>query len=98
MAQRELAVVRLEQWCRICETLALVQDDPAEEDTYVIEGCQCVGPFRVQGLFWMAAARLRDEHREEFRRLSEYIRRESAAGNTQVIMLENWRALAASQA
>jgi hypothetical protein len=51
---------------------------------------------RTQGLFWTAAARLRVEHRE-FQSLSEYIRRESAAGNTLVITLENWRALAASQ-
>lgn len=86
-------MVRIEQWCRICDTLALVQDDPAEEDAYGIEGCECVGPFRVQGLFWMAAARLWIEHREEFRHLSEYIRRESAAGEMPLITLENWRTL-----
>jgi hypothetical protein len=87
-------VVRIEQWCRICDTLALVRDEPAEEDTYVIEGCECIGPFRAQGLFWMAAPRLRVEHREEFRSLSEYIRREGTAGEMPVITLENWRALA----
>ena len=90
-------MVTIEQWCHICDTLAFVQDHPAEEDTYVVEGCECVGPFRAQGLFWMAAARLRVEHRQEFQSLSEYIRRESAAGNTLVITLENWRALAADQ-
>ena len=89
--------MRIEQWCRICDTLALVQEDPAEDDTYVIEGCECGGPFRAQGLFLIAAARLWIEHREEFRRLSEYVRRESAAGEMPVITLENWRALAANQ-
>lgn len=90
-------MVRLEQWCRICETLALVQEHPAAEDTYVVEGCECVGPFRAEGLFWMAASRLRVEHPEEFRRLSEYIRRESMAGNVPMIAVDNWLALAANQ-
>lgn len=90
--------MRLEQWCHICDTLALVQEDAAAEDTYVIEGCDCVGPFRTQGLFWMAAARLRIEYSDEFGRLSEYIRRESAAGNVPLIAVDNWRALAVDQA
>lgn len=94
-------MARIEQWCHICDTLAFVQDHPAEEDTedtYVIEGCECGGPFRAQGLFWMAASRLRSEYPGELRRLSAHIRREGAAGNTPVITLENWRALAADQA
>lgn len=91
-------MVRLEQWCRICDTLALIQEDPAEEDTYVIEGCECGGPFHAQELFWMAAARLWIEHQEEFRCRSQYIRRESEAGNVPVITAENWMSLAANRA
>lgn len=73
-----------------------MEEVPAEEDTYRVHGCACLGPFRAQGLFWMAASLLRGFHPEAFRRLSEYLQRESRQGESPVVTLDNWQALAAN--
>jgi len=44
----------------------------------------------------MAASLLRGFHPEKFRRLSEYLQRESRRGEMPMVTLDNWQALAAN--
>ncbi len=87
---------KIEPRCRICDLPAVVEEVPAEAGTYMIRGCACLGPFRAQGPFWMAASLLRGFHPEKFRRLSEYLQRESRRGEMPMVTLDNWQALAAN--